>query len=222
MNIIAPSILAADFANLAGEVDAVVAGGADWIHIDVMDGHFVPNLTMGPLVVSALRPRCARPLDVHLMILRPEQYIEAFVTAGADTVTVHCEATPHIHRVLQQIRSLGAKAGLALNPGTGLDVLDALMGEFDMLLLMTVNPGFGGQAFLPFVLRKIQQARQRLDAAGYRAVPIEVDGGITRDTIGSAARAGAEVFVAGSAIFSRSDRSAAVAELRQAAAGSNH
>lgn len=217
--VIAPSILAADFANLAGDVESVLQAGADWIHVDVMDGHFVPNLTIGPAVVQALRARFGCPLDVHLMIERPERYVEAFADAGADTITVHVEATPHVHRVLQQIRSRGIQAGLALNPGTGLDTVDALLGEFDLLLVMTVNPGFGGQAFLPFTLRKIQQARQRLDAAGYPQVAIEVDGGIAKNTIDRAALAGARVFVAGSAIFSRPDRVAAISDLRQAAGG---
>jgi len=198
---IAPSILSADFARLGDEVRAITAAGADYIHVDVMDGHFVPNLTIGPAVVKALRPHSALPFDVHLMIAPADPYIAEFAKAGADIITVHPEAGPHLHRTLELVRSLGKKAGVALNPATPVEAVDYVLDLVDLVLVMTVNPGFGGQSFITAALDKIGALRRRIDA-GKRAIDLEVDGGINADTARAAIAAGADVLVAGTASFS--------------------
>ncbi|GEL04184.1 ribulose-phosphate 3-epimerase [Rummeliibacillus stabekisii] len=206
---IAPSILAADFSKLAEEVKAVEEAGAKLIHIDVMDGHFVPNITMGPIVVDALRPVTNLPLDVHLMIENPDQYIEEFVKAGADYITVHVEACRHLHRTIQLIRSLGAKPGVVLNPHTPVETIKHVLEDIDLVLLMTVNPGFGGQKFIHSVVPKIETLSGMIKEKNLN-VEIEIDGGINAETIKPCAQAGASIFVAGSAIYGQEDRKAAL------------
>ena len=216
MKKIAPSILSADFSRLGEEVRAVAGAGADYIHVDVMDGHFVPNITIGPLVVEALRKVTSLPLDVHLMIANPDLYIPDFARAGADIIVVHAEATHHLHRTVQLIKSFGKKAGVSFNPATPLHQLDYLLDELDLVLLMTVNPGFGGQSFIEACLPKIHALRGMLDKRGLET-ELEVDGGVKVDNIGRISSAGADVFVAGSAVFGSADYAATIAELKKRA-----
>ena len=210
---IAPSILSADFARLADEIAMCEAGGADWIHVDVMDGCFVPNLTFGAKVIETVRKLTALPLDVHLMVVEPEKYFDAFARAGASGLTIHTEVTPHLHRQLGRIKELGCLAGAVVNPSTPLSAVEEVAADLDLLLVMSVNPGFGGQSFIPHSLDKIRRARQLLDATGSRAA-LEVDGGVARETIPACWRAGADTFVAGNAIFSARDPKAEIAALR--------
>lgn len=211
---IAPSILSANFAKLGEEVADVERAGADWLHVDVMDGHFVPNLTFGPLVMGAIAPLTNLPLDVHLMIEQPEQYIPAFAEAGAHVITVHAEACVHLHRVIHMIKERGVKAGVAINPATPAAAIREVLEDIDLALVMTVNPGFGGQAFIPGTLRKIRQLNEWKRELGLPHLRIEVDGGISAETAPLVTEAGADVLVAGNAVFGRPDRRGAIAEIR--------
>lgn len=210
---IAPSILSADFSRLGEEIKAIDHAGADYVHVDVMDGHFVPNITIGPLIVDAIRPVTELPLDVHLMIENPDLYIPGFAAAGADIIVVHAEAVRHLHRTVQLIKSLGKKAGVSLNPATSLSALDIILPDLDLVLLMTVNPGFGGQSFIESCLPKIGALRQRINALGL-PIELEVDGGVKVDNIERIAAAGADVFVAGSAVFGADDYRATISQLK--------
>lgn len=212
---IAPSILAANFAKLGEEVLEVEKGGADWIHIDVMDGHFVPNITMGPIAVEAIRPLTNLPLDVHLMIKNPDRYIEDFAKAGADYITVHVEACPHLHRSIQLIRSFGVKPGVVLNPHTPIETIQHILEDIELVLFMTVNPGFGGQKFIHSVVPKVAQLSKIIKEKGL-SIDIEIDGGINEETVAICAQAGANVFVAGSAIYGKVDRAAALQSIKKA------
>lgn len=211
--LVSPSLLSADFGRLAEEVRAVEAAGADWIHVDVMDGRFVPNLTLGPVVVQALKRVATRPLDVHLMMVEPERYIDAFAEAGADILTVHVETCPHLHRTLQQIRQAGVKPAVVLNPATPLVAVEEVLGEVEMVLLMSVNPGFGGQRFIEATVDKVRRLRAMLDGRGLSA-EIEVDGGINSETGRRVVEAGATVLVAGSYVFGSADYAEAIRSLR--------
>jgi len=213
--LIAPSLLSCDLSRIGEEIRAVEKAGADWIHVDVMDGRFVPNITIGPMVVAAIRKVTKLPLDVHLMIVEPEKYIDAFAEAGADTITIHVEACTHLHRALCHIRSLKKRAGVVLNPSTHESSLEYVLPVCDQILVMSVNPGFGGQSFIASALDKLREARRRIEASG-RDIWLEVDGGVKADNIESIARAGADTFVAGSAIFGERDRAQAMARMRAA------
>ncbi len=212
---IAPSILSADFSRLGEEIRAVAKAGADVIHIDVMDGHFVPNITIGPLVVSAVRKVTDLPLDVHLMIKNPDQYLDDFAKAGADWITVHVETGYHLHRTIHRIKELGKKAGAVLNPATPLSTLDYILPDLDLVMLMSVNPGFGGQSFIPSALLKVKRLKQMIAATGL-PIGIEIDGGVTPKNIAAIAEAGANIFVAGSAVFGAPDYAGAISDLKTA------
>ncbi len=211
--LVAPSILSADLCRLGEEVQAVEKAGADWIHLDVMDGHFVPNITIGPLVVSAVKRCSSLPRDVHLMISEPDRYLEDFHSAGADVLSVHPEVTKHLHRTLTRIRELGMKAGVALNPATGLDSIRHVLPEVDVIMLMTVNPGFGGQSFLRTMLPKVEEARRLIDDSGLEVL-LEIDGGVSPETAPELIRCGADVFVSGSAVFSHPPYGEVIAKLK--------
>lgn len=217
--VIAPSILSANFAKLGEEVDAVLAAGADWVHFDVMDNHYVPNLTIGPMVCEALRKHgVTAPIDVHLMVQPVDRIVPDFIAAGASMISFHPEASPHVHRTIQLIRSGGCQAGLVLNPATPLSVLDWVLDDLDMVLLMSVNPGFGGQSFIDSTMDKIRAVRERIDATG-KSIRLEIDGGVKTDNIAAIAAAGADTFVAGSAIFNASDYAQVVQAMKSAVAG---
>ena len=223
--VIAPSILSADFARLGEEVDTVLAAGADWVHFDVMDNHYVPNLTIGPMVCEALRKHgVTAPIDVHLMVEPVDRLVPDFAKAGATDISFHPEASRHVHRTIQLIKSHGCRAGLVLNPGTPVDVLDWVLSDLDMVLLMSVNPGFGGQSFIPATLDKLRRVREMIDVAsggpGGRAIRLEIDGGVKPDNIGQIAAAGADTYVAGSAIFGQPDYAQVIGEMRAAVASS--
>ncbi|MDN9010392.1 ribulose-phosphate 3-epimerase [Brevibacillus laterosporus] len=211
---IAPSILSADFARLGEEIKDVERGGADWIHVDVMDGHFVPNITIGPLIVDAIRPVTQLPLDVHLMIEEPDRYIAQFAKSGADYITVHQEACRHLHRTIHHIKEQGVKAGVVLNPATPISTIEHVLKDLDLVLLMTVNPGFGGQKFIHSVLPKIRDLRDLLNKRGLSHIDIEIDGGVNAQTARLCEDAGATVLVAGSAVYNQTDRAKAIAEIR--------
>lgn len=221
--VIAPSILSANFAKLGEEVDAVLAAGADWVHFDVMDNHYVPNLTIGPLVCEALRKHgVTAPIDVHLMVEPVDRLVPDFAKAGASLISFHPEASRHVHRTIQLIKALGCQAGVVLNPATPVEVLDYVLDELDLVLLMSVNPGFGGQSFIPSALDKLRAVRARIDAVTARtgkAIRLEIDGGVKPDNIAEIAAAGADTFVAGSAIFGQRDYAAVVAQMKAAVAG---
>ena len=217
--VIAPSILSANFAKLGEEVDHVLAAGADWVHFDVMDNHYVPNLTIGPMVCAALRKHgVTAPIDVHLMVQPVDRLVPDFAQAGASLISFHPEASAHVHRTIELIKSHGCQAGLVLNPGTPLQVLDWVLDELDLVLLMSVNPGFGGQGFIASTLEKLRQVRRRIDASG-RAIRLEIDGGVKVGNIGEIAAAGADTFVAGSAIFNAADYADVITRMKSAAAG---